>query len=90
MASRNELPSTHLGSQLLSEFAHRAFDKMRKQPSRIVGITISKLRDTQDFIFDEPINLAPEDDIDAIIERQTGKSRSAWETEGFTIDINGS
>lgn len=63
---------------------------MRKQPSRIVGITISKLRDTQDFIFDEPINLAPEDDIDAIIERQTGKSRSAWETEGFTIDINGS
>ncbi len=63
---------------------------MRKQPSRIVGITISKLRDTQDFHFDEPVDLAPGDDLDALIEQRTGQSRSEWERRGYSIDVNGS
>lgn len=75
---------------MLSEYAHRAFRRLRETPSRIIGVTISKHRSTQDFLFEEPINLAPGDDIDAIIERQTGKSRSAWEAEGYTLDVNGS
>ncbi len=90
MAMKGEVPPTHIGSQMLAEYAHKSFRALRKNPSRIIGVTISKNRTTQDFHFDEPINVTPEDDIDAIIERQTGKSRSAWETEGFTIDINGS
>lgn len=62
----------------------------RSRPSRLLGFTLSKNSGARDFQFDEPIDLSAGDDIDAILEQKTGKSRAQWNEEGYIIGVNGS
>lgn len=90
MALRKDIPPANIGHHLLSEYAHKAFKTQREHPSRVIGITISKVRESQDFHFDEPVDLLQDTHLEELIEQRTGKTRAVWESEGFSIDVNGS
>lgn len=88
MATKRELPPIPSIDQ--RKLASQAYLDTIRNPKRVIGISITKGRSAQDVLFDEPVDVAGTEELEALIVQKTGKSRGAWKKAGYEIDINAS